>query len=257
LPAQQRRRKREELSAATEEKLDEVVHATTRERHPLRGSKNIALRVGKILGHSKVGKHFRVTINEDSFSYERNAEKIKTEAALDGIYVIRTSVSDDTMNADEIVSTYKGLSRVEQAFRMMKSIDLKVRPVFHRLEKRVRAHFLLCMLAYYVDWHLRDRLAPLLFKDDEIESAHASRKSPVAKAQPSSAARKKAGTKRTDDGFEVQSLKTLLDHLGCITLNEHQPLIKSFSDTFFKVTDVDPLSARAFELLDLQPPACP
>ncbi len=253
----ERRRKREELLQATEEKLNLVVDATRRKHKPLRDARKIALKVGKILGRSKVGKHFQITITDDSLVYERDQERIGLEAAIDGIYVIRTSVSDHTMSADEIVSSYKGLSRIEQAFRMMKSIDLKVRPIFHRLEDRVRAHFLLCMLAYYVDWHLRAALTPLLFEDGEAEDAREERHSPVAKAQASPSATRKARTKQTDDGHQVQSLKTLLDHLACISLNEHQPVIKGFTNTFFKVTDLDPLSARAFELLEANPRTYP
>jgi len=158
------------------------------------------------------------------------------------------------MTAEQIVGSYKGLSRVEQAFRMMKSIDLKVRPIFHRLEDRVRAHLLLCMLAYYVDWHLRKALAPLLFEDDDPEGAQALRESIVQKARVSSSATDKAATKRTDDDHQVQSLKTILDHLACIALNEHQSTIKGLDNTFFKVTDLDPLSARTFELLEVRPP---
>ncbi len=257
LLAVERSRKREALLLSTQKKLDLIVAATSRQRRPLRNAKKIALKVGNILGRSKVGKHFRITITDDSFTYERDQERINQEKAIDGIYVVRTSVPANNMGPDEIVSSYKGLSRVEQAFRMMKSIDLKVRPIYHRLEDRVRAHFFLCMLAYYVDWHLRDALAPLLFEDDDVQGAQASRESAVAKAQSSPSARRKAGTKRTDDGYQVQSLKTLLDHLACIVLNEHRPTIKGIDDTFFKVTDVDPLSARAFGLLEVRPPVHP
>lgn len=254
LLAADRRRKREELLVATEEKLDLIVAATHRKTRPLRDEKRIALRVGKVLGRSKVGKHFDLTITENAFTYERNQERVNQEKALDGFYVVRTSVAASRMTAEQIVGSYKGLSRVEQAFRMMKSIDLKVRPIFHRLEDRVRAHLLLCMLAYYVDWHLRKALAPLLFEDDDPEGAQALRESIVQKARVSSSATDKAATKRTDDDHQVQSLKTILDHLACIALNEHQSTIKELDDTFFKVTDLDPLSTRAFELLEVRLP---
>lgn len=255
--AADRSRKREELLVATEDKLDLIVAATQRRSRPLKGEQKIALRAGKVLGKSKVGKHFNVTITDDAFTYERDQERINQEKALDGFYVVRTSVAADRMTAEQIVGSYKGLSRVEQAFRMMKSIDLKVRPIFHRLEKRVRAHFFLCMLAYYVDWHLRTDLAPLLFEDDDHEGAHALRDSIVRKARVSPSAEEKTATKRTHDGFQVQSLKTLIGHLACIALNEHQSMIKGVDDTFFKVTDLDPLSTRAFELLEVNPPMCP
>jgi hypothetical protein len=257
LLAVDRSRKREELLVATEKKLDLIVTATQRRSRPLRGEKSIAVRVGKILGKSKVGKHFNITISDDAFAYERNQEQINQEKALDGFYVVRTSVSADRMTPEQIVGSYKGLSRVEQAFHMMKSIDLRVRPIFHHLVNRVRAHFFLCMLAYYVDWHLRAALAPLLFEDDDPEGAQALRQSIVQKAQVSPSAKKKAATKRTAARFQVQSLKTLFDHLACIAINEHQSTIKGVENSFFKVTDLDPLSARAFELLKLRPPMCP
>jgi hypothetical protein len=214
----------------------------------------IALRAGKVLGRSKVGKHFDIAITDNTFTYQRNQDRIDQEKLLDGFYVVRTSVSADRMSPEQVVGSYKGLSRVEQAFRMMKSIDLKVRPIFHRLEDRVRAHFFLCMLAYYVDWHLRTALAPLLFEDDDPLGAQALRASIVQKARVSPSASSKARTKRTGDGHLVQSLKTLLDHLACIALNEHQSTIKGADDTFFKVTDLDSLSSRALELLEVRPP---
>lgn len=254
LLAADRSRKREELLQATEEKLDAVVAATQRKSRPLREEKTIALRVGKILGRSKVDKHFDIAITNDSFTYERNQDRIDQEKILDGFYVVRTSLPASRMSPEQIVGSYKGLSRVEQAFRMMKSIDLKVRPIFHRLEDRVRAHFFLCMLAYYVDWHLRTALAPLLFEDDDPLGAQDLRASIVQKARVSASATHKAATKRTDDGQPVQSLKTLLDHLACVALNEHQSTIKGVDNTFFKVTDLDQLSSRAFALLEVRPP---
>jgi transposase len=251
--AEERKRKREELLLATEEKLDAIVAATRREARALRGSEKIALRVGKVLGRSKVAKHFRTTITDDSFSYERDLERIAQEAVLDGFYVVRTSLSADQMAPERVVGCYKGLSRLEQAFRMMKSIDLKVRPIFHRLENRVRAHVLLCMLAYYVDWHMRRDLAPLLFKDEHPEEAAAQRDSIVAKAQRSPSARSKASTKRTEDGHQVQSFHTLLDHLATIAINEHRPTVEGIKDeSFFQMTELDPLSQRAFELLEVK-----
>jgi len=257
LLAVDRGRKREELLVATEKKLDLIVTATQRRSRPVRGRETIAVRVGKILGKSKVGKHFNISISDHAFAYERNQQRINQEKALDGFYVVRTSVSADRMTPEQIVGSYKGLSRVEQAFHMMKSIDLRVRPIFHHLENRVRAHFFLCMLAYYVDWHLRAALAPLLFEDDDPQCAQALRQSIVQKAQVSPSAKSKAATKQTTAGFQVQSLKTLFDHLACIALNEHQSTIKGVESSFFKVTDLDPLSARAFELLKLRPPMCP
>jgi transposase len=254
LLAAERRRKRQELLAATEVKLDEVVSATKRSDRPLRGEKKIALKVGRVLGRSKVAKHFEVTISDESFSYQRNEERIRQEATLDGFYVVRTSVAASRMAAEQVVSTYKSLSRLEQAFRMAKSIDLKVRPIFHRTEDRVRAHVFLCMLACYVDWHMRDALAPLLFEDDDPEGAEAQRDSVVAKAKRSPSALKKAKTKRTEDGYQVQSFGTLLDHLATIAINKCKPTIAGIEDqTFHKITELDPLSNRAFELLGVRP----
>ena len=154
----------------------------------MRGQSKIALRVGKVVNHYKVGKHFVLEIGDDSFSYHRDQEKIAAEALLDGLYVIRTSVSGDTLSSQETVRAYKDLSKVERAFRCMKTIDLKVRPIYHWLDDRVRAHVFLCMLSYYVEWHLRQSLAPLLFEDHDREAAEALRPSVVAPAPRSPAA---------------------------------------------------------------------
>src|ERR1700740_2299127 len=167
LMAAERAAKRNDLLAATERQLQEIAAATQRERNPLRGKARIALRVGGVLGRYKMRKHFRLAIEETSFSFARDDTSIAREAALDGIYVIRTSVPDVAVAPDEAVPAYKRLAQVEQAFRSLKSVDLKVRPIHHRLEDRVRAHILLCMLAYYVEWHMRQAPAPLLFDDDD------------------------------------------------------------------------------------------
>jgi len=250
LLAQERSRKRQELLEATEHELEQIVQATKRQRQRLRGKDKIALRVGKVLGRFKVGKHFKTTIGEHSFSYERDQDKISKEAALDGFYVIRTSICQERMDSERVVQSYKRLSRVEQAFRMMKSIDLKVRPIYHHLEKRVRAHILLCMLAYYVDWHMRAALAPLLFEEDDPQAAETMRDSVVAKAQKSPSAEAKAKTKRTQDGLEVQSFETLMKHLATIVINQNRPTIEAIADqTFYTVTQPDRLQNAAFELL--------
>jgi transposase len=250
LLARERSRKRQDLLEATEHELEQIVQATKRQQRPLRGKDKIGVRVGKVLGRFKVGKHFKTMITEDGFSYERNHERIAEEAALDGFYVIRTSICQERMDSERVVQSYKRLSRVEQAFRMMKSIDLKVRPIHHHLEKRVRAHVLLCMLAYYVDWHMRAALAPLLFEEDDPQAAEAMRDSVVAKAQKSPSAKAKATTKRTPDGLEVQSFDSLLKHLATIVINYNQPTIDSIADqTFFTVTQPDRLQKAAFELL--------
>ena len=255
LLAQERSRKRQELLEATERELDKVVQATQRQRQPLRGKDKIGVRVGKVLGRFKMGKHFETTITEDSFAYQRKPDKIAAEAALDGFYVIRTSLRRERMSSERVVHSYKRLSRVEQAFRMIKSIDLKVRPIHHRLEKRVRAHVLLCMLAYYVDWHMRAALAPLLFEEDDPQGAEAMRDSAVAKAQKSPSAEAKATTKRTRDGLQVQSFASLLGHLATIVIDENHPTIEAIADQiFYKVTEADRLQKAAFDLLGVRVP---
>ncbi|MGA0112281.1 MAG: IS1634 family transposase [Chthoniobacterales bacterium] len=179
LLAAERTRKRNELLDATEAKLAEIAAATRREKRALRGKDKIGLRLGRILGQYKMRKHFILEIEEDRFSYRRNDEKIAAEAALDGIYVIRTSVDERTLETEDAVRAYKDLSKVERAFRSFKTIDLKIRPIYHWLDERIRAHVFLCMLAYYVEWHLREKLAPILFDDEDRQSAEAERNSVV------------------------------------------------------------------------------
>ena len=252
LLAAERARKREALLAATEAKLELVVRATTRENRPLRGTKDIAVRADRALRAHKVGKHFTTTVTEDGFSYERDEARIAEETALDGIYVIRTNVPAGEMAPEEAVRAYKSLSRVERAFRSFKGVDLKVRPVHHRLEKRVRAHVFLCMLAYYVEWHMRRALAPLLFDDDDPAAAEAARTSPVAPARVSQAARAKAGRKRTPDGLPVHSFQTLLDDLATLTRNRVRPAVPG-AMTADMLARPTPLQAKAFDLLGVRP----
>jgi transposase len=178
LLAQERARKRGELLAATELALAKIAAATKRARKPLRGERDIALRVGKLIDHFHMGKHIELSITDDSFTWRRREDHIAQEAALDGLYVIRTSVSAQQLGAAQAVAAYKSLSHVERAFRSMKTVDLHVRPVFHYSAQRVRAHVFLCMLAYYVQWHMRQRLKPMLFDDEYLDEASASRASP-------------------------------------------------------------------------------
>jgi transposase len=253
LLAKERAQKREALLRATEKQLDEIVEATRRPRRPLRGQTRIALRVGKIIDKYHVAKHFRPDISNDRFSYERNTDSIKEEAALDGLYVIRTSVPAVEMAAEEAVRAYKDLSAVEHAFRCLKTIDLKVRPFYHRLEARVRAHAFLCMLAYYVEWHMRRALAPLLFDEENRAAAEAQRQSVVAPAQRSPQAQRKAQTKRTAQGEPVHSFQTLLKDLATVAINTVVVNI-NHSDTedrptFQNLTVPTPLQQRAFDLL--------
>ena len=219
LLAAERARKREDLLAATEADLARIRAATTRARNPLRGRDKIALRVGAVLGRRKVAKHFKLTVTEETLSFVRDAEAVAAEAALDGFYVLRTSVPAATLDAAATVLAYKSLAHVERAFRSLKSIDVEVRPVHHRLAGRVRAHVFLCMLAYYVAWHMRRKLAPLLFEDHDRPAAAATRTSPVAVAQVSPAARAKARARKTDDSELVHSFRTLLADLATLTRN--------------------------------------
>ncbi len=251
LLAEERRRKREELLQATEKKLEEIAAATRREKRAFRGKARIALRVGKVLNHYKVGKHFVLEIAEDAFSYRRDQEKIAAEAALDGLYVIRTSVSEESLGSDNAVRAYKDLAKVERAFRSMKTIDLKVRPIFHWLADRVRAHVFLCMLSYYVEWHLRQALAPLLFDDHDRASAEALRASIVAPAERSPAAKEKERTKHTADGLPVHSLRSLLADLATLTKNLVR--LRDAEGAFHQLTEATPLQRQIFALLGLTP----
>jgi hypothetical protein len=219
LLAENRRRKRDELLAATEAKLADIVAATQRERRPLRGEAAIGLRVGRVLNQFKMGKHFIFDIGANHFAFHRDEEHIAAEAALDGLYVIRTSVPAESLSAEDTVRAYKDLAKVERAFRCMKTVDLKVRPIFHWLDDRIRAHVFLCMLAYYVEWHMRHKLAPLLFDDHQRDQAEAERSSIVAPAPRSQAAEDKDASKHTDDGQPVHSFRTLLADLATLAKN--------------------------------------
>jgi transposase len=243
--AKERSRKREDLLQATERELDKIVEATRRQKRRLTGEGNIGLRVGKVLGRYKMKKHFNLTITGDRFSYERDQKRIDAEAALDGIYVIRTSVSADKLDAEETVRAYKDLSVIERAFRSIKTVDLKVRPVNHRKAERVRSHVFLCMLAYYVEWHMRRALKPMLFDDDDKAAAAELRESVVAPAKRSERAKRKAQTKRTETGEPVHSFQTLLKDLQTVAKNR----VVFNRVSFDKVTVPTPLQQRAFDLL--------
>jgi transposase len=248
LLAEERARKRPELLAATEKQLEKIAAATKRSRRPLRGKQNIGVRAGKILNRYKMGKHFELRIEEDSFHYKRKEANIEREQSLDGIYVIRTSVKADALSGEQVVASYKSLSGVERAFRSLKTVDLHVRPIHHRLPDRVRAHILLCMLAYYVEWHMRQLLAPILFDDHDKSQAEAARASIVAPAKRSAAARRKAATKKTDDGLKVHSFQTLLGDLATIVKNRILPKDKE-NPAFDMLTTPTALQQQAFDLL--------
>ncbi len=252
LLADERARKREDLLQATERELEKVAAATRREKRALRGQDKIGLRVGKVLGRFKMAKHFAITITQTRFRYERKAEAIETEAALDGIYVLRTSVSKELLGTKETVRAYKDLAKVERAFRCMKTVDLQIRPIHHRLVPRVRAHVFLCVLAYYVEWHMRRAWAPLLFAEDDPTDAATRRGSPVQPATRSASAEAKASTKKTPEGETVHRFRGLLDHLATLTKNTIQPA--DDLPPFDRLTVPTPLQQKAFDLLGVSIP---
>jgi len=252
LLAGQRARKREELLAATQRELEKIALATSREKGRLRGKEKIGLRVGKVIGKFKMAKHFEILIEEESFSFTRNHASIADERVLDGIYVIRTSVPEKVLGTSETVGAYKSLSQVERAFRSMKSIDLKVHPIHHRLAERVRSHVFLCMLAYYVEWHMRNLLAPILFDDHDPVDGAAGRQSIVGPAQRSAAAIWKARDKATDDGLPAHSFRTLLTDLATISRNTVEVKENREPVRFEKTTRSTPLQQRALDLLGVK-----
>ena len=243
----ERARKREALLTATEADLAKIAAATQRERRPLRGREAIALRADRVLRRRKVAKHFTTTISDDHFSYARNEDSITAEAALDGIYVLRTTVTEGDLGSGEIVSSYKALAQVERAFRAFNT-DLDIRPIRHRTEERVRAHVFLRMISYYISWHLHARLAPLLFTDDDKPTADAARPSPVAPAARSPRALAKAAAKRTPGDLPVHSLDSLLADLATICLNQIQPTDPTLPG-FRLVTTPTLLQRHALDLL--------
>ena len=251
LLAAERARKREDLLKATEVELEKIAVATRREKRPLRKEAVISQRVGKVKNKRKVGKHFLFEIAEGVFRYRRDEEKIEKEAALDGIYIIRTDVPAEELGQEQTVRAYKLLSGVERAFRTMKTINLRVRPIHHRLVPRVRAHVFLCMLSYYVEWHMRGALAPLLYTDHRKEETE--QESVVAPAKRSAAAMKKIATGRTEDGMAAQSFPSLVANLGTIVRNWVTPRGKGVVP-FTMVTKPNELQRRAFELLNVPVP---
>jgi hypothetical protein len=246
LLAADRARTRQELLAVTEAKLEAIRVAVERDRSPLSGSDAIGVRLGRVLERSKMGKHFICQITDTGFTYERNEPSIKREAALDGFYVVRTTVEADEMDASEVVAAYKSLAQIERAFRSTKTVDLEIRPIHHRTEPRVRAHVFICMLAYYVEWHVRQALAPILHDDHDREAARAARRSIVAPSEISERAKSKKQTRRTEDGLPVQSFQSLLAHLATLTKNRVRA---TAAVTFDQLAAPTPLQQRAFDLL--------
>ena len=247
--AAERARKRVELLEATEAALLKIRAMTEKKRNPLRGQDKIALKVGAVIDRRHMAKHFDVAIAETGLSWSRKAEAIAAEAALDGVYVIRSSLPGDGFPPADLVLAYKGLRHAERGFRDIKSGDLDVRPIHHRRAHRVRAHVFLCMLAYYVVWHMKRDLAPMLFKDDDPDAAAAQRSSPVAKARVSPAARRKAISRRAEDGQPVHSFRTLLMDLASLTRNSVRFGHARPTTILSRPT---PIQTRAFDLLGLK-----
>lgn len=246
--AEERRRKRDELLDATERDLKKIQKRIESKRKPLRGADEIGLAIGKVIGRRKVAKHFDLTITDDSLTFERNHAAIAKEGELDGFYVLRTSVQADAIDTAATVRAYKSLARVERAFRSIKTIDLEIRPIYHWASPRVRAHVLLCMLAYHLEWHMRQALAPILFDDHHRAAAEASRTSPVAKAEPSPAAKRKARKKCTDDGQPVHSFRTLLADLATLARN----IVKCGASELALLTRPTKIQQRALDLLGVR-----
>jgi transposase len=248
--AAERARKREELLTATEKDLAPIKARVERKRNPLRGTAEIARAVGEVFNTHKMKKHVDLTITDDAFSYTRKTAEIAAEAATDGLYVVRTSLPEATLGDADTVLSYKSLARVERAFRCIKTVDLNVRPVYHWLEGRVRTHVFLCMLAYYLEWHMRQRLAPMLCDDTDKDEAEARRSSVVAQAQRSKAAVRKQTTGMTPDGLPVHSFRTLLADLATVARNT---IITAINPNYplTVVTRPTPMQQKAFDLLGL------
>ena len=248
LLADDRTRKRGELLDATEEDLCEIQARVRRAKRPLRGKDKIGLAVGAVINDHKMAKHFDITITDNDLTFERKIEEIDAERVLDGIYVLRTNLDASVLESSSTVKAYKQLSNVERAFRSIKTVDLEIRPIHHRLAERVRAHVLLCMLAYYLEWHMRQALRPILFEDHDKAAAEAARKSIVAKAERSPAAMRKVANKRTDDDLPVHSFQSLIADLATVTRNT-MAMANSPDATFVIYPELTSVQARAFKLL--------
>ena len=253
---EERKRKREALLEATEKNLEKISKEVTRRRKKSLTAAEIGLKVGKVLGRYKVGKHFACKIGAGSFAWSRRAQSIEQEEKLDGIYVLRTSEPVERLSAEDTVRSYKSLAEVERAFRCLKGIDLLVRPIRHRSEDRVPAHIFLCVLAYYVEWHLRRAWAPLLFEDEERWEER-KRRDPILPAKPSDSVQRKKRSQQTVDGLPVHSFQGLLSELAnrarvTYALKSEKSEEKT-NLTFRQVTEPTPVQARAYELVRMFP----
>jgi transposase len=251
---EERRRKRQALLEATEKSLRKIAKEVARRKNKPLKAGEIGLKVGKVLGHYKVGKHFDCAIGEGSLQWSRRQESIEQEEKLDGIYVIRTSEPRERLSAEDTVRSYKSLAEVERAFRCLKGIDLLVRPIRHRTEDRVPAHIFLCLLAYYVEWHLRRAWAPLLFEDEE-RAEERKRRDPILPAKPSASAQAKKTSRQTAEGLPVHSFQTLLAELASRARVTYELKSGDSKSTFKQAPEPTPLQARAYELLRLFPVA--
>jgi transposase len=250
--AAERARKRGELLEATEQALQAIQIRVRRKRRPLKGAAAIGEAVGAVLNRKKMAKHFTRTITDADFTFTRNDATIATEAKLDGVYVLRTPLPQAELDAEATVRSYKALATVERAFRSCKTVDIEVRPVYHWNENRVRAHVFLCLLAYHLEWHMRQALTPILFDDHDPVAAQSQRRSPVSKARVSPAARRKAAVKRTDDGHPVHSFRTLLADLATVTRNTVR-LGKDLCATLLATPT--PFQQHVFDLIGISPAA--
>ena len=249
LLAEQRRRNREELLVATEKRLEKIARQVRRRTKKPMNKAEIGMKVGRAINQYKMAKHFEVKIEDNRFGYQRRAEQIEREKQLDGIYVVRTSEPAERLSAEDAVRGYKDLAHVERAFRCLKGVDLLVRPIYLRTEDHVRAHIFLCLLAYYVEWHMRRALAPLLYADEELQELRRTR-DPVLPAEASQSARIKKTEHRTEDGLRARSWSSLLQSLGTLCRNTCRLKDDSAGPSFVVETDANELQKRVFELLD-------
>jgi transposase len=250
LLAEERKRKREELLRATEQELQAIQQQVARRKKKILRKEEIALKVGRVVNRFKMAKHFALTIEDGKFHAQRRAEEIREEGLLDGVYVLRTSESKEKLSSPDVVRHYKNLANVERAFRCWKGMDIRVRPIYLRTEEHVRAHIFLCLLAYYVEWHMRAALAPLLFEEEDL-AQYRQQRDPVTSAKPSAVVQTKKQRKQTEEGFPVQSFPTLLQALATRCRNTCQVQASKEAPTFEQVTRATPLQAKAFELLGL------
>lgn len=252
LLAEERARKREDLLRSTEKELAKIEAEVARRGETPMTVKEIALKVGRFIGRRKMAKHFELDIRDGVFAWRRLDASIAQEASLDGIYVIRASVPAERLSAEDVVRSYKSLARVERAFRCMKGFGLRIRPINHRVEERVRAHFLLVMLAFYVEWHMREALAPLLFQDEHLPE-HRRTRDAVSKASITDAGLKKKSSGMSADGFPLESFDTMLATLGMRCKNRNVFNVPGGIGTFHNFTIPTEHQKRAFELLELTP----